>query len=149
DWARWIDRERHRRSLRLDAEGANCELEAIRDQAGVDAERAEHHAVGSQNVCQDSAQPHADRSVTHVFGMERNPCVRNGPSRSGAARSMKLGTTCSPWRYDAAARNVLQLANLRQPALLHYASWAAVFPIFAGWSSYPSIAAIPSASGID
>jgi hypothetical protein len=44
--------------------------------------------------------------------------------RSGAPRSMKVGTIRSPFRYDAAARHALQLANLRQPAILRYASWA-------------------------
>jgi hypothetical protein len=55
---------------------------------------------------------------------------------------MKMGTTCSPWRYDAAANQALQSANLRRLEILRYATWAAVFPIFAGWSGYPSIAAL-------
>src|SRR5262249_10404734 len=42
---------------------------------------------------------------------------------TGAPRSMKMGTTASPWRYDAAARHALQSVNLRRPAILHYASW--------------------------
>jgi len=42
---------------------------------------------------------------------------------------MKMGTTASPWRYDAAARHALQSANLRRPAILQYASWSAVVPI--------------------
>jgi hypothetical protein len=45
---------------------------------------------------------------------------------------MKMGTTLSPCPYDAAARHALQSANLRRPAILHYASWAAVFPISEG-----------------
>src|SRR5216684_8186275 len=48
---------------------------------------------------------------------------------TGAPRSMKMGTTRSPWRYDAAIRHALQSANLRRPAILHYASSAAVSPI--------------------
>jgi hypothetical protein len=51
---------------------------------------------------------------------------------AGAPRSMKMGTTRSPWRYDAAIRHALQSANLRRPAILHYASSAAVSPISQG-----------------
>ena len=42
---------------------------------------------------------------------------------------MKMGTTPSPWRYDAAPDQTLQSANPRRPAILRYASWAGVFPI--------------------
>jgi hypothetical protein len=42
---------------------------------------------------------------------------------------MKMGTTLSPCPYDAATRRALQSANLRRPAILRYASRAAVFPI--------------------
>jgi len=56
----------------------------------------------------------------------------NSVCRSGAPRSMKMGTTRSPWRYDAAIRHALQSANLRRPAILHYASSAAVSPISQG-----------------
>jgi hypothetical protein len=38
---------------------------------------------------------------------------------------MKMGTTRSPWRYDVARDQVLQLANLRRPAILRYTSCAA------------------------
>jgi hypothetical protein len=41
---------------------------------------------------------------------------------------MKMGTIVSPWRYDAAAHYALQSASLRRPAILRYASWAAVLP---------------------
>jgi len=41
--------------------------------------------------------------------------------RSGAPRSMTMGTTRSPWRYDAAADQPLQSASLRRPAVLRYA----------------------------
>ena len=34
---------------------------------------------------------------------------------------MKMGTTCSPWRYDAAARVALQFASPRCFAIHHYA----------------------------
>jgi hypothetical protein len=50
--------------------------------------------------------------------------------------------------YDAAAR-ALQSTNLRRPAILRYASWAAVFPISQGWSGDPSIAAITIDPDID
>src|SRR5262249_38171471 len=53
----------------------------------------------------------------------------NSAFRSGAPRSMKMGTTRSPCPYDVAARHALQSANVRRPAILHYASCAAVFPI--------------------
>ena len=42
---------------------------------------------------------------------------------------MKMGTIASPCPYDAVARHALQSVNLRRPAILHYTSWAAVFPI--------------------
>src|SRR5260370_39385780 len=70
------------------------------------------------------------------------------PMCGGAPRSMKMGTTRSPWRYDAAIRHALQSANLRLPAILHYASSAAVLD-FAGWSGYPSIAVLSLNPGID
>jgi hypothetical protein len=38
-----------------------------------------------------------------------------------------MGTIVSPFRYDAVARHALPSANLRRPAILYYASWAAVF----------------------
>jgi hypothetical protein len=50
----------------------------------------------------------------------------------GAPRSMKMGTIRSPCPYDAATRHALQSVNLRRPAILHYASWTAVFPISQG-----------------
>ena len=49
--------------------------------------------------------------------------------RSGAPRPMKMGTTASPWRYDAAAHHALQPTNLRWPASFRYVSWAAVFRV--------------------
>ena len=45
---------------------------------------------------------------------------------------MKMGTTRSLCPYDAAVRRALQSANLRWPAILHYASSAAVSPISQG-----------------
>src|SRR6266446_9660074 len=41
---------------------------------------------------------------------------------------MKMGTIVSPSLYDAAAAQPLRLHNLRRPAILLYASRAAVFP---------------------
>jgi hypothetical protein len=37
-----------------------------------------------------------------------------------------MGTIAAPWRYDAAARHALQSANVRRPAILRYATRAAV-----------------------
>jgi hypothetical protein len=62
---------------------------------------------------------------------------------------MKMGTTRSPFPYDAAARRALQSINLRRPSTLGYASRAPDFPHFAGWSGYPSIAAMPINPRID
>jgi hypothetical protein len=43
---------------------------------------------------------------------------------------MKMGTTASPWRYDAAAADAIRPDNQRRTAILRYASWAAAaFPI--------------------
>ncbi len=42
---------------------------------------------------------------------------------------MKMDTLRSPCPYDAAARHALQSVDLRRPAILHYALWAAVFSI--------------------
>src|SRR5262245_1174078 len=66
----------------------------------------------------------------------------------GAPQWMKMGTTASPWRYDAAARRALQSVNLRQPAILCYATWEAASR-FRGMSGYPSIAAVSVDPGID
>jgi hypothetical protein len=55
--------------------------------------------------------------------------------RSGAPRSMKVGTIRSLCPYDAAARRALQSASLRRPAILHYAHRG---PDIAGRSGYPS-----------
>ncbi|RZM99334.1 hypothetical protein CWO91_36090 [Bradyrhizobium genosp. SA-3] len=54
---------------------------------------------------------------------------------------MKMGTIPSPWRYDATAAHAIQPDNQRRTAILHYASWAAVFRI-SGLVRLPSIAAI-------
>jgi hypothetical protein len=59
----------------------------------------------------------------------------------GAPRSVKMGTTLSPWCYDAATRHALQPAILRRPATLHYARRGP--PDIAGRSGYPSIATMP------
>ena len=45
---------------------------------------------------------------------------------------MKMGTIRSLCPYDAAARHAPQSASMRRPAILHYASWAADFPISQG-----------------
>jgi len=48
--------------------------------------------------------------------------------RSGAPRPMKMGTTSSPWRYDATVDYALQPTNLRWPALFRYVSRAVCHP---------------------
>jgi len=45
---------------------------------------------------------------------------------------MKMGTIRSQCPYDPAARCALQSVSLRRHAILHYDSWAAVFPISEG-----------------
>jgi hypothetical protein len=48
---------------------------------------------------------------------------------AGAPRPTKIGTTVSPWPYDAVGCQVLQSAFLRRPAILRYASWRTACPI--------------------
>jgi hypothetical protein len=62
--------------------------------------------------------------------------------RSGAPRSMKMGNTHSPWRYDAEAFVAIQLVNLRWPAISRYALPAEISSIskhvpapFEAWST--------------
>jgi hypothetical protein len=61
------------------------------------------------------AAPSTKGAESAVIGVD-------GVFRSGAPRSMKMGTTRSPFPYDAVARHALQWANLRRPAILRYAS---------------------------
>jgi hypothetical protein len=65
--------------------------------------------------------PHWPRSAKasklRGFGWKRLSKAVNG-----APRPMKMGTIASPSRYDAAARHAFQSANLRRPAILHYAT---------------------------
>jgi hypothetical protein len=61
---------------------------------------------------------------------------------------MKMGTIRSPWHYDAAARHALQSVNLRRPAILHYASCAAVFPDFQGGPVTPDSGRAGSIPGL-
>jgi hypothetical protein len=42
---------------------------------------------------------------------------------------MKMGTTASPWRYDAVATDAIRPKKQRRTAILRYASWSAVFSI--------------------
>ena len=60
---------------------------------------------------------------------------------------MKMGTTASPWRSDAMADCALQPINLRWPAISLRLIGRSL-PSFAGWSSYPSIAALLINPGI-
>ena len=62
---------------------------------------------------------------------------------------MKMGTIRSPCPYDAIARHALHSVNLRRPAILRYASCTSCLPDFAGWSGYPSIAALAINPRID
>ena len=66
----------------------------------------------------------------------------------GAPRPMKMGTTRSPFPYDAAARHVLQSARLLYPTTLHYAS-RALPSILGGSSACPSITALSINPGTD
>jgi hypothetical protein len=45
---------------------------------------------------------------------------------------MKMGNIVSLWRYDVAIRHAIQLAKLRRPAILRYASWPTACPISPG-----------------
>ena len=65
-----------------------------------------------------------DSSSREVARLHRN----EGIARY-APRSMKMGTTASLWRYDAAAARAIWPNRPRQTAILRYTSWAAVFPI--------------------
>jgi hypothetical protein len=67
--------------------------------------------------------------------------------RTGAPRSMKMGTTRLPWRYDAATRRAFRPALPRRPALLHDARRGP--PDIAERSGWPSIAAMPNTAAID
>jgi hypothetical protein len=75
----------------------------------------------------------AFREFVVSLAFARFPTIWLSHCKHGAPRSMKLGTTRSPWRYDAVARHTLQSVKLRRPAILHYASWAAVFPLRGLW----------------
>jgi hypothetical protein len=66
-------------------------------------------------------------------------------SYSGAPRPMKMGTTRSPFPYDAIVYHAAQPAKLRHPSTLHYASRAACLPDFEEGPVYP----LDSSAGID
>jgi len=53
-------------------------------------------------------------------GIEAPGCGH--PDKDGAPRPMKMGNIASPWRYDAAIRHALQLAELRRPSIQYCAS---------------------------
>jgi hypothetical protein len=55
---------------------------------------------------------------------------------------MKMGTTFSPFPYDAAARHALQSVNLRRPAISRYAYWGDGIP-----ASTPSLVMAIAAGG--
>src|SRR5205823_8425755 len=60
---------------------------------------------------------------------------------------MKMGTTRSPWHYDAAARHAHRSVNLRRTAILHYASRRRSSR-FRGWSGYPDSGPCRSIPGL-
>ncbi len=62
---------------------------------------------------------------------------------------MKMGTTRSPWRYDAAARHALQSVKSATACDLALRLVGGCLSDFAGWSGYPSIAALSINPGID
>ncbi len=66
-----------------------------------------------------------------------------------APRSMKMGTIPSPCPYDAAARHALQSAKSATACDLALRLMGGCLPDFAGWSGYPSIAALSISPGID
>src|SRR5712692_5240875 len=97
-----------------------------------------------------SVMPTVRRATVGAKAVGAKPRRRNrAKSYSGAPRSTKTGTILSPWPFDAAACHALQPAMLRQPAILHYASRAAIFPISQGGPVTASIAAMPINPGID
>jgi hypothetical protein len=65
-----------------------------------------------------------DAKEIRIMGSKACSCARSSLLRAQIRRSMKMGTTRSPWRYDAATCHALQSANLRRPAILHFASCA-------------------------
>jgi hypothetical protein len=58
---------------------------------------------------------------------------------SGAPGSLKMGNTPSPWRYDDAAGDALQLANSATGCDLALRLMASCLPDFGERSGYPSI----------
>jgi hypothetical protein len=97
--------------------------------------------VASERSYQPSATIfHQSRLLTRVtqswsFSAGANIPLQN-KKKTGAPRSMKMGTIASPWRYDAGAHHALQSANLRRPAILRYAPPTA-FPISQGGPRFP------------
>jgi hypothetical protein len=75
-------------------------LEAFSPKAALSPTDLNHHRIRAEKI-----------AATAAFG------------GNGAPRPMKMGTTRSPCRYDAAARRALQSVNLRRAAILHYALW--------------------------
>jgi hypothetical protein len=101
-------------------------LRALAQRVEVDAK--ELRIMGSKSVLLRTLVA-ASGAKSAVFGAD-------SVFRSGAPRSMKMGTIRSPCPYDAAARHSLQSANLRRPAISRYASWGCL-PDIAERSGYP------------
>jgi hypothetical protein len=67
----------------------------------------------------------------------------------GAPRSMKMGTTRSPWPYDAAAYCALRSSKLRLTTIWCVVLVGGCLPDSAGGSGYPPIAALTIEPQID
>lgn len=59
--------------------------------------------------------------VAREFAFARQKTMYGG-RRIAAPRPMKMGTTASPWCYDAAIRHALKWASPRCSTIQHYAS---------------------------
>jgi hypothetical protein len=106
-----------RRRMRTESGGYRRDhFRALGQRVEVDAK--EIRIMGSKSVLLRTLVAAAS-AKTAGFGVPSFVC------RSGAPRSMKMGTIAALWPYDAVAHHALQSVNLRWPAILHYASWAA------------------------
>jgi hypothetical protein len=70
-------------------------------------------------------RPLAAQPVAPEYLGRREPRKRRLTAVFGAPRSMKMGTTASLWRYDAAAAHATRSANFGRPAKLHSVGQAA------------------------
>src|SRR5438105_2744616 len=61
-----------------------------------------------------AAATRRDRQTSHL---KAHMLARPSPQRSGAPRPMKMGTTASPWHYDAGACHTLDPEKPPPPAI--------------------------------